>query len=253
MKLNIRTGNMYDFVTHTGNIIKGTCPHRCSYCYMNKWDENERPIYFDDSELQSTTKTGNFIFVGSNGDMFADKIPKKYIWTALNHCYESNNNLFGEGNRYFFQSKNPKRFLEFIDHPIFTDSVLCTTIESDIWYPEHMGKCPSIESRVEGMEKIASLGIKTYLTAEPLMKFNLDKMLEYIKRCNPIQVNFGKNTHRKVILPEPTGKEIEELALETAKITDLVILKKNVSKKFEKDIAIYYNHEKGKHFRKRIK
>lgn len=253
MKLNKSTGNMYDFVSHTGNIIKGTCPHGCSYCYMNKWGEKECPIYFDESELRTKTEIDNFIFVGSNGDMFAEKIPKEYIWAALNHCYESNNNLFEKGNKYFFQSKNPQRFLEFIDHPIFKDSVVCTTIESDIWYPEHMGKCPSIESRVEGMEQLALLGIKTYLTAEPLMKFNLEKMLGYIKRCNPVQVNFGRNTYRKVILSEPTGKEIEELIFETAKITDVVFVKKNLVRKYREDVAIYYNHEKEKYFRKRIK
>jgi hypothetical protein len=33
-------GNMYAFVTHTGNPIKELCPHDCSYCYM-------KPIYKD--------------------------------------------------------------------------------------------------------------------------------------------------------------------------------------------------------------
>lgn len=244
---------MYDFVSHTGNIIKGKCPHDCSYCYMKKWGENCSPLYLDENELRTKTDCGNFIFVGSSGDMFADVVPKDYIWTTLNHCYESNSNLFEEGNKYFFQTKNPQRILEFIDHPIFADSVVCTTIESDIWYPEHMRHSPKIEDRVSAMERISALGIKTYVTAEPLMDFNLDIMLEYIRRCNPIQVNFGRNTLRKVTLPEPSREKIEELILETAKITDLVFVKKNLIKKYGKDVAIYYNHEKKKHFRKRMK
>lgn len=29
-------GNMYEFVTHTWNPIKGKCSHGCTYCYMKK-------------------------------------------------------------------------------------------------------------------------------------------------------------------------------------------------------------------------
>ncbi len=134
MNLRISTGNMYDFITHTANIIKGKCPHNCSYCYMKLWEDKNCKIRLDETEFKVPTRSGNFIFVGSGTDMFADAIPKAYIQATLNHCYESNNDLFGEGgNRYFFQSKNPKRFLEFIDHPIFTDAVVCTTIETNLW------------------------------------------------------------------------------------------------------------------------
>lgn len=31
MPLNKSTGNMYKFITHTWNTIKGECPHGCSY------------------------------------------------------------------------------------------------------------------------------------------------------------------------------------------------------------------------------
>jgi DNA repair photolyase len=34
MPLNPSKGNMYPFVTHTWNPIRGKCPHDCSYCYM---------------------------------------------------------------------------------------------------------------------------------------------------------------------------------------------------------------------------
>ena len=32
-------GNMYDFITHTWNPIKGKCLHNCSYCYMKRFGE----------------------------------------------------------------------------------------------------------------------------------------------------------------------------------------------------------------------
>ena len=33
MSLNESKGNMYSWVTHTWNTIKGECPHGCTYCY----------------------------------------------------------------------------------------------------------------------------------------------------------------------------------------------------------------------------
>ncbi len=37
MGLNKSNGNMYEWITHTWNTIKGECYHDCSYCYMKKW------------------------------------------------------------------------------------------------------------------------------------------------------------------------------------------------------------------------
>jgi len=42
MGLNISKGNMYGFMTHTFNIIKGRCSHDCVYCYMKQF----KLIYF---------------------------------------------------------------------------------------------------------------------------------------------------------------------------------------------------------------
>ena len=38
MALTKSRGNMYPFVTHTWNAIKGICFHDCPYCYMKKFD-----------------------------------------------------------------------------------------------------------------------------------------------------------------------------------------------------------------------
>ena len=36
MALNKSTGNMYAFVSHTYNPLKGECEHSCSYCFMKR-------------------------------------------------------------------------------------------------------------------------------------------------------------------------------------------------------------------------
>ena len=137
---------------------------------------------------------------------------------VLDYCDRS-------ANKYLFQSKNPSRILDFIAHPVFHHSVVCTTIETNRFYPEIMRNSPEIEERVRAMEKIANLGIDTYVTAEPLMQFDLDKMVEYIKRCKPLQVNIGRNTNRKVQLPEPTANEAKVLVTELEKFTKVEIKK----------------------------
>ena len=74
-----------------------------------------------------------------------------------------------------------------------------------------MRNAPQIEERVEAMEEIARQGRTTMITAEPLMQFDLETMLEHIRRCQPKVVNIGRNTRRNIELPEPTKEEVQQL------------------------------------------
>jgi DNA repair photolyase len=186
MGLNISKGNIYGFIDRTWNPIKGKCFHDCSYCYMKAINKNQREADVNKNELKTDLTKDRYVFVGSSTDLFAENISSDWIKRCLNKCYDTNNNLFEEVNKYFFQSKNPKRFLEFIDHPVFENSVICTTIETNKWLPEHMRNSPKIEDRVSAMEKIANLGFETHVTIEPIMDFDLDELLPLIKRCKPV-------------------------------------------------------------------
>ena len=106
MPLNKSTGNMYDFITHTWNTIKGECPHGCSYCYMKRWGK-QPPLHFDEKELKTDLGKNNFIFVGSSCDMFVKHIPYEWKIDTLNHCLEF------PKNKYFLQTKNPGKLLFF--------------------------------------------------------------------------------------------------------------------------------------------
>lgn len=194
-------GNMYDFVTHTWNPIKGKCYHDCSYCYMKRWGE-QKPVRLDEKELKTNLGPGNFIFVGSSCDMFAENIPDEWILSTLRKCYDH------PTNQYLFQTKNPERILNF-NHFVFRQSVICTTIESDIWYPDIMKNSPSPHSRAAAMNKI-SKAVSTYVTIEPILDFNMEEMLELIKRCNPVQVNIGADSGKNN-LPEPSPDKIKQL------------------------------------------
>lgn len=196
---------MYSFVTHTWNTVKGMCPHGCAYCYVKS--DSQKPIRFDYSELKTNMEKGHFIFVGSGNDLFANDIPKEWIEMTIEHC-----NKFD--NWYLFQSKNPERFFEFT---LPKKSVICTTIETNRWYPEIMNNAPHPEERAEAMQK-ASSSYPAYVTIEPIIDFDLEGLVDLIRKCNPRQVNIGADS-KECNLPEPDRRKIFALINELQKFT----------------------------------
>jgi len=219
MPLNKADGNMFGFVTHTWNAIKGKCLHLCLYCFMialnirfDKWGD----IRLDEKELRVNLRTGNYIFVGSSTDMWAANVPSEWIVRVLDRCDEFD-------NRYLFQSKDPSRFLEFIDHPVMSKSVLSTTIETNRWYRDIMNNAPQPHDRAKAMAAVAAHGVPTMVTIEPDMAFDQDELVAMIRACNPTQVNIGRNTNRQVQLPEPTRDEVQALIAELSTFTHVHI------------------------------
>jgi hypothetical protein len=82
--------------------------------------------------LKTNPGKGNFIFVGSSNDLFAASIPAEWVFETLDHCDRFD-------NKYLFQSKNPLGFTRLVVHPVAKKSVICTTLESNRFYPEFMG------------------------------------------------------------------------------------------------------------------
>lgn len=206
------TGNMYEFVTHTWNPIVGKCYHNCKYCYVKKYgNEVSEEMRLKKEYLEDDFGSGNFIFVGSGIDLFAENIDDGWIRRVLDKCDRDNHDLFGTKNKFLFQSKNPKRILQYIEHPVFKDSAVCTTIETNRYYPSIMNNSPVVNERALAMNEIASKGIETYLTIEPIMAFDIDELVRLIRLCKPVQVNIGANTNNSVPVPEPTSEDIDAL------------------------------------------
>lgn len=220
MPLNPVKGNMYSWITHTFNTIKGKCPHSCYYCYMKRFG-NQKPIRIDESELKTDLGTGNFIFVGSSNDMWADAIPQAWIDRTIEHCCQFK-------NKYLFQTKNPGRIESYIEW-LPEDSVIGTTIESNRHYWQ-MGNAPYTTIRAERMAIIRGCGFPNDLmvTVEPIMDFDLHVMIEMISRIEPEWVNIGADSggHK---LPEPSKEKVLEFISELKKFTE-VILKKNLNR-----------------------
>ena len=221
MSLNESKGNMYSWVTHTWNTIKGECPHGCTYCYMHRWGK-QKPPRLDESEFRSVMGEGNTIFVGSSCDMFADDIPSEWIERTLGFL-----NL-APYNTYLFQSKNPARMSWYLLRDYFPkNSVFCTTIESNRVINDIMGNTPTPTNRALYMKRISNVA-KTYVTIEPIMDFDLDEMVDIIHTCEPTQVNIGADTGNNN-LPEPSRDKLIAL-IEALKTFTIIDQKKNLGR-----------------------
>ncbi|MEQ3273524.1 hypothetical protein [Bacteroides thetaiotaomicron] len=85
----------------------------------------------------------------------------------------------------------PPVFLEYLDHPVMKKSVLCTTIETNRFYPDIMRNAPVPQERAAAMQDIANYGIPTYVTCEPLMKFDLGGVVKQVRMYSP---------HRRILV-----------------------------------------------------
>lgn len=206
--LNKQKGNMYGWVTHTWNPIKGKCPHDCSYCYMKVFPQGE--LRFDEKCMRDDLGSNNYIFVGSSTDMFARCIPDKWIDNVLNRCY------FYDKNSYLFQSKNPNRFRDLL----FPDNVILgATIETNR-LNENISNAPDQDERKEVMSILPHYN--KMVSIEPIMDFDLDIFVYWIKAIKPKFVSIGADS-KGHNLPEPSWDKIQTLIRELRKFTEIKV------------------------------
>ena len=208
MALTKSKGNMYSWVDFTWNPVKGRCKFECPYCYVKsidrfkKWDV---PCYLNEKELTTNLGKDRIIFVGSMGDMWGPWVEDKWINLVLTKC------MMFPNNTYVFQSKNPARFFKFLDFFQMTHIVyLGTTIETD-QYPEGFKtNAPSIGERVEAIGRLSATGKKTFVTIEPIMRFNLNALIHDIEFINPSFVTIGADSKGHGLV-EPTEMAVQQL------------------------------------------
>ena len=226
MSLNKQRGNMYPFVTHTWNVIKGKCPHDCSYCYMKKFPQGE--LRFDEKELKTDLGRDNYIFVGSSCDMFAESIPSEWIKKVLEYCEKF------KKNKYLFQTKNPERFHEFwnefIEIEKYNEVIFGTTVETNRETPQ--SKAPSTYKRLQVMKDITENDF-TMITIEPIMEFDLDNLVGLILKADPKFVNIGADSKGHG-LNEPKGQKIRQLISSLKEFTE-VRIKNNLNRLLKED------------------
>jgi len=79
--LNKSKGNMYSWLDATWNPVRGKCSHACVYCWANQ--PRLLPLRLEKKELLTDLNAGQFIFVCSSTDLFADNVPEEWIMQVL--------------------------------------------------------------------------------------------------------------------------------------------------------------------------
>ncbi|MBO4985621.1 MAG: DUF5131 family protein [Bacteroides sp.] len=226
--MNKSKNNVYEFVTHTWNPIKGLCEYQCVYCYMVGMFQRFKlntAIRSDIKALNQNLGKKNFIFVGSSIDMWSPAVDSEWIVKSLDHCYNY------KENKYLFQSKSPKRFPDFLQHPLMANKdnlIFATTLETNEDISLY-SKAASIEERISPMVKIRSLGYDVMVTLEPVMQFDFAKLIMLLRSIAPFQVNIGCNSNKSVKLKQPTKDQLTVLIKELETFTH-VHLKGNAAR-----------------------
>lgn len=212
MTINKSRGNMYrDYDTWNG--MYGRCSHNCLYCYNRKWWESWGEMQLNKRALRDNLGSGKNLFVGSSCDMFADAIPKKWIFRVLEHCNKYPDNI------YLFQSKNPKRFQYFLRW-FPKNLILGTTAETNevMEYPKY-SEAPLTSWRLSALQELPD-EIDKMVNIEPIMNFG-ELFYTWIRDVKPKYVSIGANTNEKVKLPEPSWGKIQKLIKELKKFTEV--------------------------------
>lgn len=213
MPLTKAKGNMYGLVTHTHSHLGGECPHKCGYCYVQAMEKRfgrgryAGELRLIEAELSVNYGRGKKIFVEHCNDLFSWGVDDRGISLVLAHCRQ-----YPE-NEYVFQTKNPGRILAgfWFDPGNFPENTtIGCTIESDVhWHPA-CGNTPSMQERSEAMWQIKLKGFKTFITVEPIIKFDLGKFVNLLCHANPDFINIGADS-KGGKLPEPNKDEILKL------------------------------------------
>ncbi len=207
MGLNKSKGQMYGFVTHTWNPIKGRCGHNCSYCYMHRYWKMMKNDKFrlDVKELKTNLGEGNVIFVGSSTDMWLGKT--EWISNVLTHIAKY------PKNTYLFQTKEPVNYHEWT---FYKNQILAITLESNRNYQISTAREPRIRSAYFW----AIPHTRKMITIEPIMNFDLDVFVDMIavNEGDLEQVNIGADSGYNN-LDEPPKEKVFALINELGKFT----------------------------------
>ncbi|MDD5453934.1 MAG: hypothetical protein PHW62_00340 [Candidatus Ratteibacteria bacterium] len=219
---------MYSDRRENNGITEG-CNFKCKYCAFEALQKRfgvteEDRAYTPHTHIERVNKKpkftsgDQFITIGLNGDIsFASD---EVIRLIIGYCVQWSDRTF------LLQSKNPARFIETdeIGTPKFyfpSNVILACTLETNYslipsasvkgeYIPYNtISKAPDPALRAEAMVKIRDN--RKIVTIEPILLFNLDVMLRWIKEISPEFIYIGYNSNIKLKLPEPSLSETTEL------------------------------------------
>lgn len=211
-KVNKKKSNMYPLSLKQWNPFVG-CGFDCTYCEASFKRQAKRQMHncmkcykytpHTHSERLTipipTTKGDEFIFTCASGDIsfcpisFLKKIIKR---------------IEGNPNKTFLiQSKNPKTFsrVKFPDNVIL--GITLETNRNKLY--STVSKAPKPTQRFKDFLKITHP--RKMITIEPIMDFDFDIMLKWVKQVKPQLVWIGYDSKNEGLFPEPDMNKFMKL------------------------------------------
>ena len=238
-------GEMYPFVTHTHNPVKGGCwsilhGYGCRYCFVGIKDlgrgKYSGPLTLYPDELECQYKPGKTYFIGSATDMWHDSVSDDDIGRVLSNCQLWQNQCPASLQKpdFLFQSKNPVRLCRFAGEIPF-GSMLATTYETD---DEELygdtSRAPKPHQRLQAMENLHDIAGDSYnlmLSIEPVMKpKHLDRFIDKIVRIPWSLISIGADSCEAIARekqPEPGFISQLASALSECRSVGQVVVKSN--------------------------
>jgi DNA repair photolyase len=226
MSLVKSKGNMYDWVTHMHSHLAGECPHRCSYCYVQRGvarlsGKYNGPVRLLPDELEVCYGKGKTIFVDHMNDLFAAEVSDRVLTKVLDHTKTYPDNI------YVFQTKNPGRAWLYRNW-FPPEYMIGTTIETDRDLSQ-LSRAPYPAQRACGIALFAGKGVSTFITIEPVMDFHSEKFPAMIIAAWPQFVNIGADSKRSY-LDEPSPEKLNQLILDLTRAGVAIRKKHNLGR-----------------------
>ena len=180
--------------------------NKCRQCYH--YEPHEHPKRLE-TYLPRTPK-GKFIFTCASADISFCK--KRFLKKILARITEKSDRTF------LIQSKNPKTF----GRVTFPDNVILgTTLETNrdaVYKQAKISKAPPPSQRFKDFLNIQHA--RKMVTIEPVMEFDTEVMLDWIKQLKPVKVWIGYDSKKNHLVEpelskvEVLGEAIKELGIE---------------------------------------
>jgi len=214
-------GNMYSDSIYQWNVFVG-CLHSCIYCKRSFQAQMKRQLHnckdcydfkphFHEERLNINfnlskyeTKGDQFIWVASSSDIvFAEE---EWVLKILDKIDQYPNRTF------FIQTKNPYFFEKY---EIPENVLFGITLETNRNYTD-ISKAPFPVDRYYLFKRYWYRNL--VVTIEPILDFDLNDFVYWIKEINPERVYVGYNT-KGTRLPEPSLSKTLQLIEELKKFT----------------------------------
>ena len=202
------------------NPVTG-CWHGCVYCWARRLALTRlkrHPHYalhgfepaFNERAMSRRFKPGEWVFVSDMGDLWGSWVPREWIERVL-EVVRAN-----PRTEFFFLTKNPIRYFEFLDRMPGNATLGATVETSRNEGYERVSRAPKPSERLEAMAELN--WPRKVVVVEPVLDFDLDEFAEALKRVKPVEVYVGYDNygHR---LPEPPLAKVKALVSRLESLT----------------------------------